>query len=396
MPTAAGWTTLAAAVAAALIGRLFAIPALFIAAAALVLIPFFGLIAIWLRPGRIDVERRISPGTLIAGEAGIQSWVITNHSKVSSPSLLLDTELVIRRPGQRTASKSELIGLQVGPIAPEQSTTLTTAVVSPHRGVLDLLPVYAERVDLFGTVRRRIPVCPAVEVPVLPATISLAAPALGRGSLGRLLIDRARRLGLEEFEGLRQYAVGDEPRSIHWRASARTGDLKVREHSTDGIRRCVVAIDTSVGDEDELDLLTGAAASIIETATSVGLNTRLVASGGLDLRGPNIASDALGLLARLDSGPPIGYLERDPGDGLGLAIILAAHHRRGAEIAVGLGEMSLVSVVISTSRPDQDQRGSSHPGLAIVACSLTELQRCWRQINGGAINSGDTGIADLP
>ena len=411
MPTAAGWTALAAAAIAATVGRIFAIPALFIAAAALILIPIFGLAAILLRPGRIEVDRQISPGTLVAGEAGVHTWAIRNDSRLRCPPMLLDNRLIVHRPGGTAHSQPASFGLQLGPIAPQQSVLHTTALASPHRGVIELLPVVAERSDLFGTVRRRTMVCPGLEIPVLPETIPLLAPALGRGVLGRLLTDRARRLGLEEFEGLREYTIGDEPRSIHWRASARTGDLKVRENSTDGIRRCIVVIDTSEGDEDALDLLTGAAASVIETATSAGLTTRLVASGGLDLRGPNITSNALALLAGLESGPPVGSLERDPSDGLGLAVICAAHNRRGEEIAQALGENSLVSIVISTLapnryRPEQHQYRPAEPGsrratappptrgpngasLSIVASTLEELQRHWRHLNVDRVNGND-------
>ncbi len=46
-------------------------------------------------------------------------------------------------------------------------------------------------------------------------------PELGDGILGRHLLAQSVRLGPGEFHSLREYVPGDEPRTIHWRASAR-------------------------------------------------------------------------------------------------------------------------------------------------------------------------------
>ena len=45
---------------------------------------------------------------------------------------------------------------------------------------------------------------------------------------------RSQRIGPGEFHSLRNYVTGDEPRSIHWRASARSEELKVRQHEARG------------------------------------------------------------------------------------------------------------------------------------------------------------------
>ena len=63
---------------------------------------------------------------------------------------------------------------------------------------------------------------------------SCAMPELGDGILGRHLLAQSVRLGPGEFHSLREYVPGDEPRTIHWRASARSDELKVRQHSRRG------------------------------------------------------------------------------------------------------------------------------------------------------------------
>ena len=71
-------------------------------------------------------------------------------------------------------------------------------------------------------------------------------PELGDGILGRHLLAQSMRLGPGEFHSLREYVPGDEPRTIHWRASARSDELKVRQHSAEGLRRCTVVLDQQV------------------------------------------------------------------------------------------------------------------------------------------------------
>ncbi len=71
-------------------------------------------------------------------------------------------------------------------------------------------------------------------------------PELGDGILGRHLLVQSVRLGPGEFHSLREYVPGDEPRTIHWRASARSDELKVRQYSAEGLRRCTVVLDQQV------------------------------------------------------------------------------------------------------------------------------------------------------
>lgn len=51
------------------------------------------------------------------------------------------------------------------------------------------------------------------------------------------------RTGQDEFHGVREYRAGDNPRRIHWKRSARTGQLIVREHMPNRDSQLIVLLD---------------------------------------------------------------------------------------------------------------------------------------------------------
>jgi uncharacterized protein (DUF58 family) len=65
-----------------------------------------------------------------------------------------------------------------------------------------------------------------------------------RDKLSAIGVRRSRRLGTDnEFERLRDYAVGDEPRHLDWKATARRRKLTVRAHQANQSQRIIFLID---------------------------------------------------------------------------------------------------------------------------------------------------------
>ena len=65
-----------------------------------------------------------------------------------------------------------------------------------------------------------------------------------RDRLSTLGVRRSRRLGTDnEFERLRDYIEGDEPRHMDWRATARRRKLTVRAHQVNQSQRLIFLID---------------------------------------------------------------------------------------------------------------------------------------------------------
>lgn len=85
---------------------------------------------------------------------------------------------------------------------------------------------------------------------VLPTITPLGtmSPAIGAQPDAQLR-SGARRMANrnDEFEALREYVEGDDIRLVHWAASARVGQLVVREFEHRSLHRTLVVVDTGVG-----------------------------------------------------------------------------------------------------------------------------------------------------
>jgi uncharacterized protein (DUF58 family) len=86
-----------------------------------------------------------------------------------------------------------------------------------------------------------------------------------------------------EFDSLREYVVGDDVRSIDWRASARVSDVMVRTWRPERDRHVVLVLDTGrisagrVGDAPRLDAAMDAALLLAALASRAGDKVDLIA-----------------------------------------------------------------------------------------------------------------------
>jgi len=306
---------LAAGILAIIIGRMFGVLELFLIGAALLLSTAFAVVVVAGRRPQIEVERWIRPSVLTAGDVGRVEVLVESVGRSTSPPF----ELVEPVGSTRTAR------MAVAPLEANTDVSAGYRVPTERRGVLTIGPLVAVRQDVLGLARSTIEVAGVEEVLVSPRAYSLDMPLLGQGVLGRHLLALAQRLGPGDFHSLRDYIDGDEPRTIHWRASARSETLKVRQHSVEGLQRCVVLLDQHVPAgphaADAFERAVTAAASVVHSADRAGLTTRFVTTEGADLRGPDVAAQTLHLLARIEtSTAPAVPIARDPSEGLGLVV----------------------------------------------------------------------------
>jgi len=375
MPTRQGWTIAFGALATLVIGRVFGIVELFVIGAALAIAVLSGVLTVRFRRPRLAIARWVHPAVLTVGDTGRVDLLIENRSRSRSPRADL-TEPV---------GTSNTAHMTIAALGPGDQVTAGYRVPATRRGVLVVGPTAMHRRDLLGLAVEQRTVAGATEITVAPQTFELPMPALGTGVLGRHLLALSQRIGPGEFHSLRDYVTGDEPRSIHWRASARSEELKVRQHEAQGVRRCIVVLDRdgdsypaplTTQDADVFERAIVAAGSLVLSADRSGLTTRFV-TGGVDLRGPDVAAHALQVLAPIQIGPALGQLERDPGEGLGLIIVVTSTPSTDSwRQTARLTDPTLTRIGVFTAPTSTAQRGR----LGVDAASLASFRAGWHRL----------------
>lgn len=119
--------------------------------------------------------------------------------------------------------------LKLAMIGPGKSVTLKYTLLCDMRGYHQIGPALLETGDLFGLHRRHRLVTRSVFLLVLPKVVPLprydfaSQRPIGEISLGHRLFEDPTRNA-----GVRPYQVGDPLQRVHWRATARTGELMCR------------------------------------------------------------------------------------------------------------------------------------------------------------------------
>lgn len=113
---------------------------------------------------------------------------------------------------------------------------------STRRGIFDVGPHRLEAADPFGISSRTLATRNRSPVLVVPRIHPVDTRALD--SVG--LDDReGDRLGSDHFHSLREYVVGDPMKSVHWKASAKSGSLMVRRMVDSTIPWALVVLDVN-------------------------------------------------------------------------------------------------------------------------------------------------------
>lgn len=166
------------------------------------------------------------------------------------------------------------------PIAPSHEAPVQTQYQfeASRRGKFVWSSLFVYGVDALGLVRmKRHYNAPATELYVLPVPIpfEVRLPSVAGWGFNESDYGRSRGQGIEP-RGVREYSNGDPQRFIHWRSSARTSQLMVKEFETGSLAKAYIFIQrtylrTSWRSDDEiLDRICGNAAYLVDALLNHG------------------------------------------------------------------------------------------------------------------------------
>jgi len=181
---------------------------------------------------------RIIPDRMVRGRPATISYRLTRGSGNGTVVSLLD-ELPRELGGDLVIDDIVLArGVEVDP-ARER--------IPQRRGIYQIGKTMVAWHSRLGLFQMRIEVARGGSIAILPpSSPPQRKNALTQRSIREELGVRPRPARGEgtEFESLREYVAGDDPRHVDWHASARRGRLIVRQHQTERHHTVMIAIDT--------------------------------------------------------------------------------------------------------------------------------------------------------
>ncbi|MEV4443019.1 DUF58 domain-containing protein, partial [Streptomyces sp. NPDC049577] len=240
---------------------------------------------------RIAASRRLSPARVTATAEARVSLRVDNVSKLPTGLLMLQDQLpYVLGPRPRFV----LDRIETG-----GRREVSYRVRSELRGRFPLGPLQLRLTDPFGmceltrsfSAQDTLTVVPRVDA-LPPVRLSGVASGYGDG--------RHRSLALAGEDDVipRGYRHGDDLRRVHWRSTARYGELMVRREEQPQRAHCTVLLDTrgiayaGVGPDAPFEWAVSGAASTAVHLLERGYSVRLVSDTGNLLPGPEPAGHA--------------------------------------------------------------------------------------------------------
>src|SRR5262245_56057666 len=281
--TRRGWSLVGAAIGLALGSYLLGAVELLVLGIACAVLLLGG--TVWLAFGSgldLALSRRVRPARLQVGAEGRIDITIERRAtadRATRPTPLL-TATDLFDEGRRAAR------FVVPPLAAGATARAAYRIPTRRRGRYQVGPLVVRASDPFGLLTRTVATVGEAEVLVRPRVHDIASPVAVGGRVSGEADAIARRSVLsdlgDECLTLREYELGDDLRRVHWRSTARTGDLMIRQNEARWRSTAEVVLDVHPDghDVDSFELAVEAAASTIARLVRQQRRVELVTSAG--------------------------------------------------------------------------------------------------------------------
>jgi uncharacterized protein (DUF58 family) len=347
---------------------------------------------------RLTLVRTVAPQLVSAGQSARVTLTLANDGLAPNGVLLLEDQVPYVLG---TRPRFVLEGINQG-----WRHSVSYQVRSDVRGRFEIGPMSVRVSDPFGLVELGRTFRTTVPLTVTPRTVPLPHIPLGGAWTGSGdNRPRAFATGSAEDVTVREYRQGDDLRRVHWRSSAKLGELMVRREEQPWQSRATLFLDNRVvahrgqGIASSLEAAVSAAASIAVHLTHRGFAVRLVTATGEEsgsawhVRGADLNTGPL--LESLAVVQPVsqprletGWLGEGAHGGLTVAVFGAVdptdlpvlrrmQHHAGSAVAVAVD----VDAWIGAPATDGATRVLAQRGwLAAALCPLDRLESVWQEL----------------
>jgi uncharacterized protein (DUF58 family) len=322
--TLRGRCTLAAGLAASIAGLVFREVDLLRLGVLLLVLPLIAVALVVRTRFRLSCTRRLEPARLAAGTQARAVLRIENVSRLPTGLLLVEDTIPYLLGGRPR--------VVIDRLAPRRPLEVGYHLSGEVRGRFRVGPVTVRLLDPFGLCELPRAFTAVDTLVVTPRVETLPETSL-RGEWGGAGQSTSRAVSAHGDDDIatREYRQGDDLRRIHWRTTARRGELTVRREEQPWESRAAVLLDARlVGHRGD-----GPASSLewaISAAASVGLH---LAHRGFDVRlvtdsGGEVSTGALGG-AGFDGALLDVLASLAPSTGQGLHVGIDAARRTGGQ-----------------------------------------------------------------
>lgn len=278
-------------------------------------------------------------------------------------------ELTVTNPTSR-ALPAARIELQVGAGAASFTTTRLAAgdshaepfgIATTRRGIIPVGPASSVRGDALGLVRRTQTWSEATELYIHPRTVNVSATAIGfiRDVEGVTTQDLSS--ADVSFHALRDYIPGDDRRNIHWKTTARTGKLMVRQFEETRRSHLLIILDLDQdawGSDEEFEDGVSAAASLARATMTESKEVSIVTQAG-QLKTPSVmhALDSLSGVERVIAAERLPELTHKAGNDVpqaSVAVVITGSRTAPNDMHVALAHLPL-NMIVAAIRLDASQ-----------------------------------------
>ncbi|HLF41210.1 MAG TPA: DUF58 domain-containing protein, partial [Acidimicrobiia bacterium] len=273
-----GWSLVGAAVALLVGARVLGVVELAMLAACAFLAVIVGVMRVRRQGLRLDAERILRPTRAEAGAPARADLVLVNRGERATGVLAATDSF---DGGRRVAR------FLVPPMARGEVAEAAYRLPTGRRGIYTVGPLTVSVTDPFGMAESTVTAAGTdrfVVYPRVEEVLPLPGSSNREARMGSFQASRVP-VGLDFF-GLREYEVGDDLRRVHWRSTARTGELMLRQDEMPWESRSTILLDTrpSTHTGDSFEKAVEIAASLATAMCKCRRQLRFMTTAGVDIR----------------------------------------------------------------------------------------------------------------